>query len=89
MLKMTAVSYLNTKPFIYGLLKNDFDKKEVDISLDIPSQCAEKLGRGEASLGLAPVGALPELPQVELFSDFCIGHREMCSNGFLFLAKYQ
>lgn len=71
-LKVTAVSYLNTKPFLYGIFNNQVDHL-IDLKLDIPSVCAEKLKSGEADLGLVPVAILPELQSPHIVSDFCIG----------------
>ncbi len=71
-LRISAVSYLNTKPFIYGLFRSGFSEA-IELSLDIPSVCARKLLTGEADLALAPVAVIPELPEAYLVSDFCIG----------------
>lgn len=71
-MRITAVSYLNTKPFIYGLYRSD-NAPEFELSLDIPSVCAAKLLHGEADIALAPIGILPELDHPEIISDFCIG----------------
>ncbi|MFT5385691.1 MAG: chorismate dehydratase [Saprospiraceae bacterium] len=71
-LKVTAVSYLNTKPFLYGLLNNPI-QHEIEISLDIPSVCADKLKSGEADLGLVPVAVIPHLKTPYILSDYCIG----------------
>lgn len=71
-IKITAVSYLNTKPFIYGLFKSPLAER-LELSLDIPSQCAQKLRDGEADIALAPVAIIPELPQAYVLSDYCIG----------------
>lgn len=71
-LKITAVSYLNTKPFLYGLFQSGLDQK-LDISLDIPSECARKLVSGEADFGLIPVVAISEIPNPIVISDYCIG----------------
>ncbi|NUQ24486.1 MAG: menaquinone biosynthesis protein [Saprospiraceae bacterium] len=70
--KVTAVSYLNTKPLLYGLFKSRVSEK-IDLQLDIPSVCAQKLERGEADLGLVPVAIIPELSSPRLVSDYCIG----------------
>ena len=59
-LKVTAVSYLNTKPFLYGIFNTGLDQ-EIDLQLDIPSVCADKLKSGEADLGLVPVAIIPQL----------------------------
>ncbi len=72
MLKVTAVSYLNTKPFIYGLFQTGLDAI-LDLQLDIPSDCAKKLASGEVDLGLVPVAMIPELENAHIISDFCIG----------------
>ena len=72
MLTVTAVSYLNTKPFLYGLVKSGLDK-EIDLQLDIPSVCAEKLRDGKVDLGLVPVAIIPEINTPHIISDYCIG----------------
>lgn len=69
---LTAVSYLNTKPFLYGLFQHEIGRN-LSISLDIPSVCAQKLVSGEADLGLVPVAIIPTLPSPHIISDFCIG----------------
>jgi chorismate dehydratase len=71
-IKVTAVSYLNTKPLLYGLLKSELSP-QIDLNLDIPSSCAQKLKTGEAQLGLVPVAIIPELASSHIISDFCIG----------------
>jgi chorismate dehydratase len=71
-MRLTAVSYLNTKPFIYGIYKSEIGD-HVELSLDIPSVCAQKLLQGTADIALAPVAVIPELPQAHIISDYCIG----------------
>lgn len=71
-IKITAVSYLNTKPLLYGILNSPL-ADQVDLSLDIPSECARKLREGEVDLALTPVAILPELKNWHLVSDYCIG----------------
>lgn len=71
-MRLTAVSYLNTKPFIYGIYRSEIASK-IDLSLDIPSVCAQKLLNGEADLALTPIAIIPQLPQAYLVSDYCIG----------------
>ncbi|WP_233752635.1 menaquinone biosynthetic enzyme MqnA/MqnD family protein [Flavilitoribacter nigricans] len=69
---ITAVSYLNTKPLLYGLLQSPI-ANSIDLSLDIPSMCAQKLLTGEADLGLVPVAVIPDIPNARIISDYCIG----------------
>ncbi len=71
-LKVTAVSYLNTKPFLYGIFKSQLNE-EIDLKLDIPSECARRLVSGDADLGLVPVAVIPEISNAHIISDYCIG----------------
>lgn len=71
-IRITAVSYLNTKPLLYGLLKSEL-ADQIDLQLDIPSECARKLKDGEVDLGLVPVAIIPELNDARIISDYCIG----------------
>ena len=71
-LRLTAVSYLNTKPFIYGIFRSTLSE-HIELSLDIPSVCAQKLASGAVDLALAPVAILPQLKEAYLVSDYCIG----------------
>lgn len=70
--RVTAVSYLNTKPFIYGIFRSGLSDL-IDLSLDIPAVCAQKLASGAADLSLAPVAVIPDIQETCLVSDFCIG----------------
>ncbi len=71
-IKISAVSYLNSLPFVYGLTHSTLIN-ECDISLDIPSVCAEKLINGTVDIGLIPVAAIPQVPNATIISDYCIG----------------
>jgi len=71
-IRITAVSYLNTKPFLYGLLNSPL-ADQIELSLDIPSECARKLRDGLVDMALTPVAILPELSNWHLVSDYCIG----------------
>lgn len=70
--KVSLVSYLNSKPFLYGLEHSKI-QQSIDLSLDIPSVCAQKLVNGDVALGLVPVGVLPALKSYQVISNYCIG----------------
>ncbi|MDX1942329.1 MAG: MqnA/MqnD/SBP family protein, partial [Saprospiraceae bacterium] len=70
--KLTAVSYLNTKPLLYGIFKNKI-ADQIELQLDMPSVCAQKLKDGRADIGLVPVAVIPELKTPHIISDYCIG----------------
>lgn len=70
--KISAVSYSNTLPFLHGL-KYSAIAEEIELSLDIPSDCAKKLLENEVDLGLVPVAVLPQLTEHYIVSNYCIG----------------
>lgn len=71
-LRLSVVSYLNSKPFIYGLERSAL-RSSIDLSLDYPAECARKLIQGDADIGLVPVAVLPDIPNYRIISDYCIG----------------
>jgi len=72
MIKISAVSYLNTIPFIYGL-RNSNLMNQIDLQLDYPAVCANKLVNGEVDVGLAPIVIMGDLKTHNIISDYCIG----------------
>ncbi len=71
MIKISAVSYLNTKPFLHGLEISPIEN--IFVSLDIPSECARKLLENEVDLGLIPVAIIPQLKTSFILPGYCIG----------------
>ena len=71
-IKISAVKYANTYPFIYGLTESGFEKKVI-LETDHPSDCAAKLITGKVDIGLIPVASLPLIKDFQIISDFCIG----------------
>jgi len=71
-IRISAVKYANTYPFIYGLTESGFDKKVI-IETDHPADCAAKLIAGKVDIGLIPVATLPLLKEYYIISDYCIG----------------
>lgn len=72
MLNITAVSYLNTFPFVYGIRESGH-LQNYRLKLEVPSGCAESLKTGSADIGLVPVGALPGLGDYRVITGYCIG----------------
>jgi len=71
-IRISAVRYANTYPFIYGLTETGFDSRAL-IETDHPSECAAKLISGRADLGLVPVAAIPLIERSHITGDYCIG----------------
>lgn len=72
MVRITAVSYLNTIPFVYGLKQSRL-ANNIDLHLDYPALCAEKLINDEVDLALVPVVVIPDLKEYHIISNYCIG----------------
>ena len=85
-IKISAVSYTNTKPFVYGIEHSDIINK-IDLSLDIPSDCAAKLIDNQVDIGLVPVAALLNIPNYQIISDYCIGATGAVNSVFIFSNK--
>jgi len=82
-IRISAVSYTNTKPFLYGIQHSDVINK-IDLSLDMPSDCAQKLIDDKVDIGLIPVAAILSLPRWEIISDYCIGAAGPVNSVFIF-----
>jgi len=70
--KISAVRYANTFPFLYGMEATGFGN-EADITTDHPSDCAKKLINGSVDIGLVPIASLVQLPDYRIITDFCLG----------------
>jgi chorismate dehydratase len=82
-ISISAVSYTNTKPFIYGLQHTDFVQK-INLSLDNPTDCAQKLIDNEVDIGLIPIAAILNLKEWHIVSDYCIGAVGAVNSVFIF-----
>lgn len=71
-IKISAISYTNALPFIYGI-ENSKILNHIELSKDVPSVCAQKLLDNKADIGLIPVAVIPKLNHSEIISDYCIG----------------
>jgi chorismate dehydratase len=70
-----AVSYLNTKPLLYGIERSAL-REDLELIIDYPSRIATMLVRDEIDMGLVPVAVIPALKEYHINGEFCIG-----SNG--------
>ncbi len=70
--KITAVSYMNTLPFLYGI-KNGNWLSDYEFEQKIPSQCARQLIDNKTDISLIPVAAIPRVATPYLVSNYCIG----------------
>ncbi len=71
MINISVVSYLNSKPFVYGLQHHAI-AQQINLSLDTPAECARKLISGQAQIGLVPVAAISKIPNAKIITNYCI-----------------
>lgn len=69
---ISLVSYLNTKPFLYGL-QHEPESAQFALELDIPSVGGKKILENQVDIGLVPVAVLAKLDDARIISDYCIG----------------
>jgi len=70
-IKVAAVSYLNTKPLLYGIERSEL-VKDMELQLDYPSKLAERLKNNEIDMALLPVAAIPGIEGARIVSDYGI-----------------
>ena len=71
-IKVGAVSYLNTKPLLYGFEQSRFIDS-IELVQDFPARIAAMLLNNEIDIGLVPVAIIPENKAFHIVSDYCIG----------------
>jgi chorismate dehydratase len=70
-IRVGIVSYLNTKPLLYGLQKPPISEK-IDLVGDYPSRLADMLLNDEIDIGLVPVASIPNLNEYYIIGEHCI-----------------
>lgn len=60
LLRVCAVSYINTLPLVWGMLHGD-QQGRFDLTFSVPSECADRLADGRADIGIVPCAELPRL----------------------------
>ena len=71
-IRVGAVSYLNTKPLLYGIKRSGLMDR-IDLIEDYPSRIATMLVEDKIDVGLVPVAIIPKLNEYHIITDFCIG----------------
>lgn len=71
-IRVGAVSYLNTRPLLFGLHRSGLMDR-IELVEDYPSRIADMLLADEIDTGLVPVAILPRMPEYHIITDYCIG----------------
>jgi chorismate dehydratase len=82
--KLAAVSYLNTIPFLYGIEEEINLRSQIALRLEYPSKCADLLKSGEVDLALIPVAEIPNIPSAEIIGNYCIGSKGKVNTVMLY-----
>ncbi len=85
-IKLSAVSYHNTLPFVYGITRSNL-LPEVELSLEVPARTASRLLEDQIDIGLVPVAAIAKLENYSIVGDFCIGGEGKVKTVCLFSQK--
>lgn len=73
-LRLCAVSYLNTAPLVWGMLRGP-QRDSFDVSFALPSACADRLRSGQADIGLVPVVEIARQHDLAVVPGSCIACR--------------
>jgi cyclic dehypoxanthinyl futalosine synthase len=55
--RLSTISFLNTRPITYGIERGLVGKDRFDLTFDLPARCAAAVMSGEADLGLMPIAS--------------------------------
>ena len=69
---ITAVSFLNTLPFIYGI-ENSGLLENYSLRLEVPSMCAKLAIDNIPDIALIPIAAYNELNNYYILDQYCLG----------------
>ena len=82
-IKVGVVSYLNTRPLVYGLKRPPIND-DIELIEDTPAQLAELLINDKIDIGLIPTASLPNLKEYFISGDYCIGTETQVASVCLF-----
>ncbi|PKP06256.1 MAG: radical SAM protein [Bacteroidetes bacterium HGW-Bacteroidetes-5] len=72
LIRVSAISYLNTLPFVYGLMNHPVYEK-IELTLSTPEASARDLIEGRVDIGIVPSAVIPQIGVNNIISDYCIG----------------
>ena len=82
-IKVGIVSYLNTRPLLYGL-KLPPIANEIQLVEENPARLAELLIDDEIEVGLIPIAVIPQLEKYFICGDYCIATETEVASVCLF-----
>jgi chorismate dehydratase len=70
-IRVGAVSYLNTRPLLYGIEHAPI-RSQISLEAGYPAEIAHGLRSGQLDIGLVPVAILKQMPEYHIVSDYGI-----------------
>jgi len=86
-IKITAVNYLNTLPFKYGMIKLGHLLSWADINYATPAECAQMLIDKKTNIALAPVAVLVKQPDLKVVTNYCLSTNDVVKSVKLYSHK--
>lgn len=83
-IKVGAVSYLNTKPLLYGVKRDTDLMEQIELTEDYPAKIAEALINNTIDIGLVPVAVIPKIKNAQIISNYCIGAEQEVTSVCIF-----
>lgn len=71
MVRVAAISYLNTLPFVYGL-EHSSVRSQIELVYCTPAESADKLHSGDIDLAITPIAEIIDKENYHVVSDYCI-----------------
>ena len=81
--RIGAVSYLNTRPLLYGIEQSGL-MPQIELIKAYPAMIAQDLMDGKIDMGLVPVAVIPLLKEAHLVSKYCIGAESAVASVCIF-----
>ena len=81
--RIGAVSYLNTRPLLYGIEQSGL-MLQIELIKAYPAMIAQDLINGSIDMGLVPVAVIPFLKEAHLVSKYCIGAESAVASVCIF-----
>ena len=85
-LKVGAVSYLNTRPLVFGI-EQGLCATRLELTYDVPSVLASRMAAGELDLALLPIIELARIPNLVVVPGLAIGSLGNCRSVLLVAKK--
>jgi len=82
-IRVGAVSYLNTRPLLYGIRRSGLMEK-IELKEEYPARIARMLLEDEIDVGLVPVAIIPKLKEAYIITDHCIGTNDEVASVAIF-----